>query len=189
MSQFGDSKLSNQFWSKCAVDEATGCWIWNGRRERYGRTGRAGFAHRVAYVALIGDVPAGLELDHLCRNRYCVNPVHLEPVSHYENIMRGDAPAARCARKTHCDRGHEFTADNTYICQRRSGRLYRRCGACRAAGKSRRNKLTLDSARAIRERVKRGEMQSDLAREFGVSGALISLVVSGRSWPEPSANQ
>lgn len=86
-------------------------------------------AHRWAYEHWVGPVAKGLHLDHLCRNRWCVNPQHLEPVAPRENWARGDGPllAARLRAATHCSKGHEFTEANTYVS--REGR--RTCRACR----------------------------------------------------------
>lgn len=92
---------------------------------------RGRLAHRVAYEQARGPIPEGLELDHLCRNRACVNPDHLEPVTHRENLLRADTFAARHAAQTHCVNGHEFTPDNTYIRTRPEGG--RECRACRKA--------------------------------------------------------
>jgi hypothetical protein len=79
-------------------------------------------AHRVAYELVIGQIPAGLELDHLCRNVVCVNPAHLEPVTRAENMRR------RSAAQTHCKHGHEFTPENTYYYWH--GGRHRACRAC-----------------------------------------------------------
>src|SRR5687768_9248591 len=103
------------------------CWEWPGFRDRdgYGRlywpTINTRAAHRVAYELFVGPIPEGLQLDHLCRNRACVNPRHLEPVTQAENARRG-----AIAQKTHCANGHPFDGDNTYW--RSSG--HRTCRAC-----------------------------------------------------------
>lgn len=102
------------------------CWVWAGeitlagygriRRSRGRRKpGESMYAHRLAYEMFVGPIPEGLVIDHLCRNRACVNPAHLEPVTHVENVMRGVGVAAVNARKTHCKNGHEFTPENTYV--------------------------------------------------------------------------
>jgi hypothetical protein len=84
-------------------------------------------AHRVAYEQVFGPIPAGMTLDHLCRNRRCVNPDHLEPVTNRENILRGTSPSAVHARKTHCPKGHSYSAENTYTKPRGS----RECRTCK----------------------------------------------------------
>lgn len=84
-------------------------------------------AHRVAYELTRGKVPTNMCLDHLCKNRLCVNPEHLEIVTLVENVMRGESLHARNARKTHCKSGHEFTKENTYIHPQRGSRLCRTC--------------------------------------------------------------
>jgi hypothetical protein len=83
-------------------------------------------AHRFAWEAINGPVPEGLELDHLCRRTSCCRVDHLEAVTHRENVLRGESPAAIQARKTHCVRGHEFTDDNTSFDSRQG----RRCITC-----------------------------------------------------------
>lgn len=124
--------LPPRFWSK--VDHSSGCWIWtaslnNQGYAMFGVNGRMRTAHRYAYEVLVGAVPSGLELDHLCRNRACVNPDHLEPVTRTVNVRRGLAPAVAATRHlavTHCPQGHPYDAANTYI--RKSGA--RQCRAC-----------------------------------------------------------
>jgi hypothetical protein len=124
--------IRERFSLKVEPEPMTGCFLWTGARyQGYGRFGFGGknaMAHRVAYEFDRGPIPAGQEIDHLCRNRACVNPLHLEVVEHRVNVMRSDSFAARKARQTHCDRGHEFTPENTYIDQGR-----RRCRTCRLA--------------------------------------------------------
>jgi hypothetical protein len=110
----------------------TRCWVWDKAKDRdgYGVTQikRKNLrVHRAAYEAIVGPVPSGLVLDHLCRNRACYNPDHLEPVTNRENLMRGDTAAAKRAAQTHCKRGHEFTSANTYTTSQGN----RSCRECR----------------------------------------------------------
>ncbi len=117
------------------VRKTEGCWEWIGYDgpNGYGRVklvGRNILAHRAVYEALVGTIPEGAELDHLCRNRRCVNPAHLEPVTRRVNVLRGVAPAAVNAKKTHCIRGHEYTPENTRAGINRAGHPTRACRTC-----------------------------------------------------------
>lgn len=122
-----------RFMSKVREEDrgyATPCWIWHGsdRGDGYGSfwlDGRTDLAHRVAYTLLIGPIPEGAELDHLCRVRSCVRPLHLEPVTKRVNVLRSNNPMAINARKTTCRRGHPFTG--TW----RGRRTCRTCSAIR----------------------------------------------------------
>lgn len=142
-----------RFMSKIQKTDS-GCWEWTGchnssgygefvRGSRRDGTRRTIRAHRYAYEHFVGKIPDGLELDHLCRNRTCVRPDHLEAVTHRENIRRGETGKHGNHRgaignhnasgphklKTHCIRGHEFNTENTYT----SPRGGRDCRVCRRA--------------------------------------------------------
>ena len=115
------------------------CWIWTaglhfrGYGEVWDESLRDGkLAHRYVYERLVGPVPDGLVLDHLCRNRRCVNPEHLEPVTHRENILRGTGQSARNAAKTECVHGHPLSGANLYVMPS-TGHRY--CRVCRNAKK------------------------------------------------------
>jgi hypothetical protein len=131
-----------RWWAK--VEQTDGCWIWHGfvhAKKGYGHHG-VDSAHRFGYELLVGPIPAGLVLDHLCHNadpecpggacihRRCVRPDHLEPVSNRENILRGKGETARRARQTHCVRGHELAGHNVRINEQ--GRQCRRCSVERS---------------------------------------------------------
>lgn len=112
----------------------SGCVLWHGplHSSGYGRVSIFGVryrAHRIAFLLERGPIPSDLELDHLCRTLACVKVTHLEAVSHKLNILRGEAPTAVNARKTHCPKGHPYSGNNLYIDPR--GRKCRRCDADR----------------------------------------------------------
>lgn len=119
----------HRFWAKVVVDPS-GCLMWAAGRSGGGygafdHGGRKVAAHRFAYTALVGPVPDGLELDHLCRTPACVRPDHLEPVTHRTNTLRSEAPTAVNAAKDGCANGHPYTEENTYY--RAGGRDCRAC--------------------------------------------------------------
>jgi len=124
-------------------DPTSDCILFTGHVRESGyatieHEGRKHLVHRVAHELLIGAIPPGYQVDHLCFTRHCVNPFHLEAVTPMVNTMRSASPSRVNADKTHCDYGHEFTPENTYYRHDRTGRICRACGARRA--------------RAIRER-------------------------------------
>lgn len=128
---------AERFWPKVVKTET--CWNWTGARQAggYGRfgaaPGRLVLAHRWSYEALVGPIPDDMTLDHLCRFTSCVNPAHLEVVSRETNALRG----SRNATKTHCDHGHEFTPENTYVPPSRPN--IRDCRTCRKTNQAKRS--------------------------------------------------
>lgn len=120
-------------WDKIQKTET--CWNWTGSINRsgygeyykYNRTFRA---HRFIYEILVDKVPRELVIDHLCKNRKCVNPAHLEPVTNRENLIRGDGISSLNSRKTHCVHGHPFDEKNTSKRKRKNGVIWRVCREC-----------------------------------------------------------
>jgi hypothetical protein len=116
--------LEERFWPKVDRRGPDECWLWTGAATGgygaiRGNNREMVLAHRVAYELEVGPIPAGLEIDHVaargCTSTLCVNPAHLEPVTHQENLLRGRTAPGINARKTHCKRGHAFDAVNTLV--------------------------------------------------------------------------
>jgi len=128
-----------RFWQKVNKDgpvpeccpDLGPCWLWTGSTTRgYGGLkvkGRVVGAHRFVYELLVGPIPDGKEIDHLCRVHGCVNPTHLEPVVHRENVLRGEGLPAVHVLKTHCPLNHPYDEENTYMIPGRVGRYCRIC--------------------------------------------------------------
>lgn len=133
------ASLKDRLFKKVA--KTATCWLWTGAADQrgYGRIGRGAAGagtvapHRAAYELLRGPIPNGLELDHLCRNPRCVNPDHLEPVTHRENLARGTGFSAVNAAKDVCPSGHPYSGDNLLVLPRRHGGMVRLCRACKKA--------------------------------------------------------
>jgi HNH endonuclease len=134
---------AERFWEKVDKDgpipvhrpELGPCWVWMAYLDHpgYGRffdeNHRAWKAHRWSYISRHGKIPEDKELDHLCRNRACVNDSHMEVVKHRVNVLRGESPLARNAKKTHCLRGHPLSGSNLHVLRTRYG-FRRNCVIC-----------------------------------------------------------
>lgn len=128
--------LPSGFLEKFTLEPNSGCWLWLGRwhgaKRKYGyyqHEGRQYLAHRLSYELLVGEIPEGLVIDHLCRTPPCVNPEHMEIVTIAENVRRGHFPNTA---KTHCPQGHLYSGDNLRVFSRYSGGSgkNRHCVAC-----------------------------------------------------------
>lgn len=143
---FLDARMPQRFWDKLIPEPNSGCWLWFGathsggygvmtidRRQRY--------VHRLAYEALVGPIPSGLQIDHLCRTRCCSNPAHLEPVTVYVNAIRGVSPVAANMNRESCVHGHALTGENVRLRSLKNGNTSRMCVTCirdRSLARSRR---------------------------------------------------
>jgi len=123
-----------RFFAKIRFDLVKGCWLWtgalagNGKYACFKSGGKSRHAHIAAFEHWRGEVPSGKELDHLiCDTRRCVNPWHVEPKTHRENVLRSSGPAAANAVKTHCKHGHPLSGENLWV-QPKTG--YRYCRTC-----------------------------------------------------------
>lgn len=147
-----DLRLLKRFCSKIQFGSLDECWLWTASTNHgYGQIfvaidGRRTVqrAHRIAYQAWVGSIPANLELDHLCGQKRCVNPAHLEAVTHRENLRRAGGNGLN--RLTHCKWGHEFTDSNTYIYKKKDGGTMRQCRTCHNEITSGRRKRLIGNA-------------------------------------------
>jgi hypothetical protein len=141
--------LRDRFWTKVNKSGlvnpilGTSCWEWLGYKnpKGYGKVNlsrveckdskkRLKLAHRIAYAFTVGLIPDDMTIDHLCKNRSCVNPSHMEVVTRGENVLRGDTVSARNKNKTHCPKGHEYLHSNIYWHGRSNGNVGRECKIC-----------------------------------------------------------
>lgn len=146
----------------------SGCWEWqgnitpNGYGAWYGLKGpyEERLAHRISYRAFTGPIPAGLQIDHLCRNRCCVNPAHLEAVTRKVNILRGESSSAQNARKTHCPKGHPYEQGNIYRLAQGT-RICRQCAIDRQRAIRVKDNPDIQPANALKTHCARGHEYSD----------------------------
>lgn len=194
-----------RFWSK--VDQHSGvvvleteCWLWTAANNGNGYgvftvQRKHIYAHRYSWEQTHNEkIQNNLQIDHLCKNTLCVNPDHLEPVTHRENLMRSSGWAAINANKTHCPQGHEYTKENTRIadgsrdcriCDKNSSIIKARSNGVREMGTYRPalSKLTFELAEEIRAKyIPRKYSQLKLAEEYGVSQTVISAIIRKKIW-------
>lgn len=173
MNALRGARLPERFWMNVQTD-GSGCWLWVGRidRDGYGeysvnRHWRR--AHRVAWQTLVGPIPDGLVIDHLCRVRRCVNPAHLEPVTNSENIRRGMAGAHNLI-KTHCPWGHPLEDGNLVTSDARRGG--RNCLTCARERSRQQRKLILAAAHSL------GLTRNEYVARFGWSAHTAQSIVA-----------
>jgi len=134
--------LPDWFCSRVSSFDPHSCWVWTGYKTKAGygqlprRVGSTSYAHRFSYTSLVGPIPPGMTVDHLCKCTSCVNPAHMEVVTRGENAKRGGSPHSVNSRKTHCSHGHELAGENVYLtpdgrrkcreCGRTAARIYQR---------------------------------------------------------------
>lgn len=179
--------VASQRWAaKVRVDEDTGCHVWIASKysNGYGRIWMSGgvttLPHRIMVVAATGqDIAPGLTVDHLCRNRACVNPAHLEAVTMRTNTLRGAAPQAVNAAKTHCQQGHALTGGNLVPSQ--AARGLRGCRACARDASRKRDALLRIACNAL------GMTVTEYRAEYGQSTATARAIIAANSKPAQAA--
>lgn len=207
MTDHTPSDLPSRMTEKIKVDPSSGCWSWTGyiQSNGYGKVGLDGrtlLAHRVTYTFLVGEIPSGLVIDHICRNRCCVNPTHLRVVTHWENIRepRSLSISNINAAKTHCPQGHPLV-----LTKSSGARSCRECVIARdrarwpAKSEARRlrrfavtgghgprgerhpnAKITDADVALLRQLHSEGMRGIDLAVMFGIGKAQVSRIVNGK---------
>ena len=161
------------FRNRVQVDASTGCWNWVGaQRNGYGLTDHGGvqyYVHRVYWVAYREEIDVDIEMDHLCRNRRCLNPDHLEPTTRRINTLRGESFAAVNAEKTHCPAGHPLEGENVRVTE--SGRS---CWTCNRQKGRERYRLVVAAASAL------GITTSAYRKKHGTSSRLARAILESK---------
>ena len=180
-----------RFWSKVDRKEGLSCWNWIGptNASGYGRfhaEGRSVMAHRVTVWLSGRSIPNGMEVDHICRNRSCVNPEHLRVVTHRENLLAGETITARAAATTNCPKGHLLVGGNLLI-SKDGRRKCRECDRIRVAAnyeptttRRRRPHLSDNDRSEIVGLIENGLSHSEISKKLGVSLSTVSRVRNSR---------
>jgi hypothetical protein len=152
---FLDCRLPDRFWSKCIPEPNSGCWLWIATTTDgygqfwYGTPKQMRGSHCAAYEGLVGPVPDGLQIDHLCRNTLCCNPAHLEAVTSRINTLRGNTLQAANVAKTHCPKGHLLAGDNLVRSKLPAKRICRECSNANGKRTKRRTRYRRRYSRAL----------------------------------------
>lgn len=197
---FLSTRLPLRFWNKCIPEPMSGCWLWFATQNdagygqiRMGSTTE--YAHRVAYEAehrvVLPPRTSLMELDHKCRTRCCVNPYHLEFVSHQENVIRGESPQAYNAKKGTCPNGHPYDSTIT-----RGDRICRRCTNQRNRARlgytgiaKETNRVTEQQALEILGRSEHGEPTRSISRRMQLPRCTVRDIVIRKNWRRLDAGQ
>jgi hypothetical protein len=202
MSEVSEDDIK-RFWR--FVDKTNDCWVWMGSQNgtEYGKfwlKEKTIYAHRISYFLEYGAIKDGNEIDHLCKNRRCVNPLHLEEVTGKINRNRGDSFSGKNIERTHCSKGHELTEDN--LCEKYLERGQRVCKTCKKEQDDKRKKdlelgldfnhnLVLNNEKVIEilKLSKNGLSGIKIANIFGIHHATVYNILNGDSWKHIDRNK
>lgn len=192
----------DRFWR--FVDKTNDCWIWMGSHNgtEYGKfwlKGKTIYAHRISYFLAYGKIEPEYEIDHLCKNRRCVNPSHLEKVTGKINKNRGNSFSGLNIKRTHCSNGHELTEDN--LCENYLLRGQKVCKTCLREQEEKRKRdlelgidfnhnLKLNNDKVIRILKMRKEnfRVAEIAKIFEVDDSVIYGIINNQSWKHIDRN-